>query len=74
MPHEIDDTNRWEKCRRLARMLLMVGPKNEDLVKKYLGVLIDGNLPRTERLQHVLVVGAGIAGLVAARLLKQAVL
>src|SRR6185295_897313 len=72
MPHEIDDTNRWEKCRRLARMLLMVGPKNEDLVKKYLGVLIDGNLPRTERPQHVLVVGAVIAGLVAAGLLKQA--
>jgi monoamine oxidase len=69
---EIGDTSRWERSKLLARMLLMVGPKNEDLVKKYLRILIDDGLPPTERPQHVLIVGAGIAGLVAAKLLKDA--
>ena len=71
MQQGVDDTSRWEKCKRLARMLLMVGPRNEDLTRKYLEILIDRGLPPTERPQHVLIVGAGIAGLVAASLLKR---
>lgn len=62
----------WEKAQLLARALLMVGPNDEDLVKQYLRVLIDEGLPRAEAPQRVLVVGAGIAGLVAARLLRDA--
>ncbi|MFY9821854.1 MAG: NAD(P)-binding protein [Thermoanaerobaculia bacterium] len=66
------DPERWELSKKLARMLLMVGPKNEDLTKKYLGILIDYGLPSTSRPQHVLIVGAGIAGLTAGKLLKEA--
>jgi monoamine oxidase len=66
------DPERWARSQRLARMLLLVGPQGEDLVRKYLDVLIDRGLTPTDRPQRVLVVGAGIAGLVAARLLKDA--
>nr|BFF04698.1 flavin monoamine oxidase family protein [Streptoalloteichus tenebrarius] len=66
------DPQRWERCLRLARELLLVGPKGEDLKLEYLKVLIDEGLPRTSRPKKVLVVGAGISGLVAGMLLKQA--
>jgi monoamine oxidase len=66
------DPERWEAARKLARMLLMVGPKNEDLTRKYLGILIDHGLSPTSRPQKVLIVGAGIAGLTAGKLLKDA--
>jgi monoamine oxidase len=62
----------WEKAQLLARTLLMVGPNDEDLVKRYLRVLIDEGLPPAEHPRKVLVVGAGIAGLVAAHLLRRA--
>jgi len=62
----------WEKCMRLARELLMVGDDGSDLTLQYLRILFEGGLPRTERPRRVLVVGAGIAGLLAARLLKDA--
>src|SRR5579864_5207573 len=66
------DPERWERSRRLARMLLLVGPDGEDLVKRYLEVLFGPGLPPTRRPRHVLVVGAGIAGLVSAWLLERA--
>jgi monoamine oxidase len=69
------DRVRWETCQRLARELLLVGPKNEDLKLRYLDVLIKTGLtppvPPAAR-KRVLIVGAGIAGLVSGRLLKQA--
>jgi monoamine oxidase len=66
------DPERWERCKRLARLLLMVGPRDEDLVRSYLDVLIDRGLPPAARPQRVLIVGAGIAGLAAGKLLKEA--
>src|SRR5215207_7217684 len=53
----------WDKCMRLARELLMVGDDGSDLTLQYLRILFEGGLPRTERPRRVLVVGAGIAGL-----------
>lgn len=66
------DPQRWDRSKLLARMLLMVGPHDEDLTKKYLEILIDRGLPPAARPQNVLVVGAGIAGLVSAWLLAKA--
>jgi monoamine oxidase len=66
------DAARWETCQQLARELLLVGPAGEDLKLQYLKVLIDQGLPRTTRPKRVLIVGAGITGLVAGALLKQA--
>jgi monoamine oxidase len=66
------DEERWQACQRLARDLLLVGPAGQDLTLEYLKVLIDDGLPRTRRPKKVLVVGAGMAGLVTGHLLKQA--
>lgn len=56
----------------LARELLLVGPHGEDLKLEYLHILIDRGLPKTTTLKKILVVGAGISGLVAASLLRTA--
>lgn len=66
------DEERWQACLRLARNLLLVGPAGQDLTLEYLKVLIDDGLPKTRRPKKVLVVGAGMAGLVSGYLLKQA--
>ncbi|MFB9367957.1 flavin monoamine oxidase family protein [Kitasatospora sp. NPDC001664] len=59
--------------RGLAREMLMVGEdERTDLTLEYLKVLIDGQLPPTTGRKRVLVVGAGVAGLTAATLLKRA--
>ena len=58
--------------RDLARKLLLVGENGEDLKLEYLDILIDRGLPRTTRPKKILIVGAGIAGLAAAALLKDA--
>jgi hypothetical protein len=65
------DPRRWERAQRLARLLLLVGPGGEDLTRKYLGVLFDREPPRAARPRQVLVVGAGIAGLISALLLAR---
>ncbi|MFG2005184.1 flavin monoamine oxidase family protein [Spirillospora sp. NPDC048911] len=56
----------------LAKMTLLVGPAGEDLKLQYLRILIDEGLPKATRPKRIVVVGAGPAGLVAARLLKAA--
>ncbi|HEV7668722.1 MAG TPA: NAD(P)/FAD-dependent oxidoreductase [Thermoanaerobaculia bacterium] len=66
------DPERWEKAQLLARVLLRVGPQNEDLTKKYLEILVDDGLPPAAKPQHVLIIGAGIAGLTASWLLARA--
>src|SRR3989440_4852594 len=66
------DQARWEACLRAAKDILLVGPHGEDLKLQYLKVLIDDGLPRTKRPRRVLIVGAGMAGLAAGLLLKQA--
>jgi monoamine oxidase len=65
---------RWQTCQQLARELLLVGPApaNEDLKLRYLRVLIETGLTPPASRKRVLIVGAGIAGLVSGRLLKQA--
>ena len=72
----VRDEKRMNLCRRLARELLLVGEedgKTIDLVLKYLRILIDEGLPANDGpKKKVLIVGAGIAGLVAGKLLKDA--
>lgn len=63
---------RWNTCLDVARDLLLVGKDGTDLKLKYLEVLIDKGLPKARTPKKVLIVGAGISGLVAATLLKQA--
>lgn len=60
--------------RDLARKLLLVGEDGSDLKLEYLNVLIDGKLPPAPpgTAKKVLVIGAGVAGLTAATLLKAA--
>ncbi|MFE0192462.1 flavin monoamine oxidase family protein [Streptomyces sp. NPDC058989] len=59
---------------QLARELLLIGPDpaNEDLKLRYLDVLIDKGLERPVAPKRILIVGAGIAGLVAGDLLTRA--
>ncbi|HEX8672868.1 MAG TPA: FAD-dependent oxidoreductase, partial [Longimicrobium sp.] len=66
------DEARWDTCMQLARTLLMVGEGERDLVKEYLEILIEKGLPPGGPPKKVLIVGAGIAGLVAGWLLKNA--
>ncbi|WP_328412486.1 NAD(P)/FAD-dependent oxidoreductase [Streptomyces violaceus] len=65
---------RWQTCLKLARELLLVGPDGKDLKLDYLHTLIDtGRLgPTHHPRKKILVIGAGITGLVAGRLLKDA--
>ncbi|MEU0839563.1 FAD-dependent oxidoreductase [Streptomyces sp. NPDC005962] len=65
---------RWQTCLRLARELLLVGPDNDDLKLGYLRTLIDtGGLGATPHpRKKILIIGAGITGLVTGRLLKDA--
>ncbi|WP_307824955.1 thiamine pyrophosphate-dependent enzyme [Streptomyces sp. M2CJ-2] len=60
---------RWQTCLRLARELLLVGPGDEDLKLGCLHTLIDtGHLgPTRHPRKKILVIGAGITGLVAGR-------
>ncbi|MCG6499524.1 FAD-dependent oxidoreductase [Kitasatospora sp. A2-31] len=67
-----DDRARWQTCQQLARELLLVGPDGKDLKLRYLDVLIKDGIPATDEPKDVLIVGAGIAGLVAGKLLKDA--
>jgi monoamine oxidase len=64
--------DRWQACLTVARRLVLVGPKNEDLKLSYLKILIEKGLPRTTARKKIVIVGAGIAGLTAAWLLRQA--
>ena len=59
---------------QLARELLLIGPEpaNDDLKLRYLDVLIDEGLERPAAPKRILIVGAGIAGLVAGDLLTRA--
>lgn len=66
------DTTRWDTAMKVARELLLVGPDGEDLKLEYLKVLIDDGLPPAATPRKVLILGAGIAGLVAGRLLARA--
>jgi monoamine oxidase len=65
------DPRRWERAQRLARLLLLVGPGGEDLTRRYLDVLFDREPARAAQPRQVLVVGAGIAGLISALLLAR---
>jgi monoamine oxidase len=66
------DSRTVETSQDLARKLLLVGDNGEDLKLQYLRVLIDRGLPRTRRPKKILIVGAGVSGLVAASLLRAA--
>src|SRR5262249_44928730 len=49
----------------LARELLLVGDNNVDLKLQYLQILVNRGLPKTTSPKRVLIVGAGVSGLVA---------
>ncbi|MFL4908322.1 flavin monoamine oxidase family protein [Streptomyces sp. MMS24-I2-30] len=68
------DRARWQTCVKLARELLLVGSDGEDLKLSYLHTLIDtGHLgPTRHPRKKILVIGAGVTGLVTGRLLKDA--
>ncbi|MGW0659934.1 FAD-dependent oxidoreductase [Streptodolium elevatio] len=73
VPRQRDvDPARWNTCVAVARQLLLVGERDEDLKLKYLKILIEDGLPKTTAPKHVMIIGAGIAGLVAGTLLKRA--
>ncbi|WP_331750184.1 FAD-dependent oxidoreductase [Streptomyces sp. NBC_00046] len=67
-----NDRARPQTCWQLARELLLVGPDDKDLKLRYLDILIKEGIPETDEPKDVLIVGAGIAGLVAGKLLKDA--
>lgn len=69
-----EDPEGKARAKALARELLLVGPDDEDLIKKYLEVLIDDGLPEQKigKRNKILIVGAGITGLVTGSLLKRA--
>jgi monoamine oxidase len=68
----VADASVTDTSRELARELVLVGDRNEDLKLEYLKILIDHGLPKTTAPKRILVVGAGVAGLIAASLLRDA--
>ena len=61
-----------DKYIRLAKELLLVGEDGSDKIFEYLDVLNEGLKPNEKRKKKVVIVGAGIAGLLSGHLLKQA--
>lgn len=61
-----------DKYIRLAKTLLLVGENGEDLVLKYLDILEKGLPENDKSKKDIVIVGAGIAGLLSAYLLKNA--
>ncbi|GLZ31615.1 hypothetical protein Lesp02_38030 [Lentzea sp. NBRC 105346] len=66
------DEARRQTCLGLAKDLLPVGPKGEDLKLEYLRILTDDGLPKAPEPKKVVIVGAGTTGLVTGLLPKQA--
>ncbi|GAA4460182.1 flavin monoamine oxidase family protein [Phytohabitans houttuyneae] len=67
-----DADDKWQRCLRLGQELAAMGPDGAETRRRYLEVLLGDGPSPAERPLRILVLGAGVAGLCAAYVLRRA--